>query len=411
MERIYEFLEIFNEQPGWKKVLALVIGGLTAFSIFFFTFFHVDYNSVEIMDSVYYTKDELRQKVLKGPFAYNSVLAPIFCSKPVNDDNPAVSGIVVTSLSRNSLCISVKEDRLVGCIPYLDVYVYFDINGAFTDSSRERNDKLPYFCGLEIGQVVLGEEIPFRDHTVLDVAIALSEIYQKNEMIADYVELDETNNIRLNYGDIVVLLGKDQYLKDKMARVLAILPKLEGESGTLHLESMTDVNKVVTFEKTLDEITAENWNGGYDEHGNYTEHGEYDVHGNYVGPMPVDYYLLARAAWPGGYDGDGDLTGAGPYDKNGEYVGYAPTRESIEADGDWHGGYDKEGRYITDGEYDYRGNYVGPRPYREEDEESGEDEYSDDEYDEDYYEEDYSSYSEDYDYYSEDYDEDYDYYY
>ena len=51
---------------------------------------------------------------------------------------------------------------------------------------------------------------------------------------------------------------------------------------------------MVTFEAEEEEITAENWNGGYDENGDYTGDGEYDESGKYVGPKPVtalDYQL------------------------------------------------------------------------------------------------------------------------
>ena len=50
-----------------------------------------------------------------------------------------------------------------------------------------------------------------------------------------------------------------------------------------------------TFEEELEqeEVTAENWNGGYDEEGDYTGAGEYDESGNYVGPKALSYSPVA----------------------------------------------------------------------------------------------------------------------
>lgn len=63
----------------------------------------------------------------------------------------------------------------------------------------------------------------------------------------------------------MVKLGKDKYLEDKMSRMVAILPQITGEKGILHMENITESSKTVTFEKEEEEVTAENWTGGYDE--------------------------------------------------------------------------------------------------------------------------------------------------
>ena len=48
------------------------------------------------------------------------------------------------------------------------------------------------------------------------------------------------------------------------------------------MESVTDSVKTITFEEEIEEITAENWPGGYDENRDYTGYDEYDAEGNYV---------------------------------------------------------------------------------------------------------------------------------
>ena len=83
-------------------------------------------------------------------------------------------------------------------------------------------------------------------------------------------------------------MGKDSFLEDKMARVIAILPQIQGKKGTLHAENITDSMKNITFEEYVEPVTAENWTGGYEEDGEYTGTGEYDEEGNHVGPKPED---------------------------------------------------------------------------------------------------------------------------
>ncbi|MDD7220420.1 MAG: cell division protein FtsQ/DivIB [Clostridia bacterium] len=264
-----------------KKFIAfgIVAGILTAIIVFF------SYNkvkTVEVRGTSHYTDEEVKKMVLKGPFASNSVLAPLILGTKDTKNIAFVDGFTVTQINRNTICISVKEKKPVGCIRFLDSYVYFDRNGLFVEGSRQRDETIPYFDGIQVNHVIMDEKLDIKGETVLNTAIALSTIFQKNEMIPDHIQFDSTYSISLIYGDITVLLGKDEDLEEKMNRVTAILPKISGKKGILHMESVsTDSN---TFEEEKEEVPVQEWNGGYDEEGDYTGDGEYDEEGNYVGP-------------------------------------------------------------------------------------------------------------------------------
>ncbi|MBQ7371667.1 MAG: cell division protein FtsQ/DivIB, partial [Blautia sp.] len=298
--------EKIRQIKPWKIITGLALLVFFIFAIFFFSYYKAE--TVEVLGNVHYTEDEVKEMVLRGAFASNTILAPRLCSREVRNV-PYVDSFNVTRLGRHTLCINVKEKKLVGCVPYLDSYVYFDRNGIFVESSAGREKQVPYFGSLQLAYAIKYEKLPLKGSTVLNTAITLATIFQKNEMIPDTIVFDQTYQIYLIYGDITVQLGKDENLEDKMARVIAILPKLEGEKGILHMENVTDKMKTVTFERDLTDITAENWTGGYDKNGEYTGDGPYDEKGRYVGPRPTSEYEYALEAWPGGYDEDGDFTG------------------------------------------------------------------------------------------------------
>ena len=317
-----------------KKIMAGVIGtGILVAVIIFFSYYKVD--SVEIRGTSHYTDEEVKNMVLRGPMASNSVLAPLIYSTTNTDDIAYVDAFKVTQLNRNTICISVKEKKAVGCIRYLDSYIYFDRNGIFVEGSQNRDETVPYFDGIHVNSIVMDEKLDIRGDTVLNTAVALSTIFQKNDMIPDHIQFDSSYSISLIYGDVTVQLGKDVDLEEKMNRVIAILPQIQGKKGILHMESVaTDSN---TFEEEQEEVTAGNWNGGYDEEGNYTGDGEYDEDGNYVGAKPKTALEEAIENWNGGYDEEGDYTGAGEYDESGNYVGSKPTQESLDAADDESG--------------------------------------------------------------------------
>lgn len=311
-----------------KKITAYIVGlGLLAAAVVFFTYYKVD--SVQVRGTTHYSDEEVKKMVLRGPLASNSVLAPMIYSTTDTDDVAFVDAFKVTQINRNTICISVKEKKPVGCIHYLDSYVFFDRNGIFVEGSKTRDESVPYFDGIQVNSVVMDEKLDIKGDSVLNTAVALSTIFQKNEMIPDHIQFDSSYSISLIYGDITVQLGKDEDLEEKMNRVIAILPKLTGKKGILHMESVsTDTN---TFEEEKEPVTAENWNGGYDEQGNYTGDGEYDENGNYVGARPRTALDEAIENWNGGYDEEGDYTGEGEYDAEGNYVGPKPTQESLDA--------------------------------------------------------------------------------
>ncbi|MBU5480429.1 cell division protein FtsQ/DivIB [Blautia sp. MSJ-19] len=385
-----------------RTILGAAAVAVLAGIIFFFAYFHV--TKVEVMESTHYSSDELKEMILTGTFSSNSILAPLTCSRDHVEDIPYIEGYSVSRSGRNSIVISVREKNIVGCIPYLDNYIYFDRSGIFVEGDKNRDETVPFFDGIEVRKVIMNEKLPIKD-SVLNTAVALSTIFAKNDMTPDHIELEEDSTIDLVYGDITVKLGKDKYLEDKMNRAIAILPQIAGEKGVLHMENITEISKTVTFEKEEEEVTAENWTGGYDENGEYTGDGEYDANGKYVGAKPMTALDYAVQNWIGGYDEDGDYTGSGEYDADMNYVGPAPTQDLIDSFGDWNGGYNESGGFDGVSEYDREGNYVGPMPGSEgadssEDTSDESDESTDEETDS------YSDYNDYSDEYSEDWGQD-----
>ena len=377
-----------------KKIAAWIAGVFSALAlaamVFFFSFFQV--KNIEVRGSTRYSDEEVKEMVLKGLFAENSVLAPIFCSKDNVKDVFFVDGYSVTQMSRDTIAINVREKKPVGCIPFLDSYIYFDRNGFFVEGSRNREDKVPYFNGIEVKQVVEDEKLGFRGTDILNTAVTLSTIFQKEQKLPDHVEFDSKGQITLVYGMITVNLGENKYLEDKMARAIAILPKIQGRKGILHLESVKDNSKIVTFEplEMTEEDKASAEENGIEipgsEDGGGTEEGTADG----TADSALEEEDAARQAalaerlqyalygWVGGYTEWGEFTGDGEYDSFGNHIGPYPTLELLESFGDWQGGFTQNGMWNGTGEYDHQGIYVGPNPNAEPAEEEPEEEESTD---------------------------------
>ncbi|MEE0955612.1 MAG: cell division protein FtsQ/DivIB [Eubacterium sp.] len=106
---------------------------------------------------------------------------------------------------------------------------------GLTDQNVEVGEKIKPICGED--------EIFTRLQTI-------TRLVNRFENMPDEIGVSEKGEITLAYngGEIQVLLGKGDLLEDQMARVSAILPQLEGMSGTLHLENFAEDTVNIVFD-------------------------------------------------------------------------------------------------------------------------------------------------------------------
>lgn len=232
-----------NKHRKGTGVLALLALGVL---LWFWFFFKVQ--DVEVAGSTHYSKEQIKEIVLTGPLAENSVLAPLLCSRENTGEISFIDAVEVSYINPNEVLITVKEKQSIGCVRYLDCYVYFDREGIAIESSVNRNEEILYFEGMEPNYVCLNQPLSVGSDQFLDAAVNLSQMIQAGSRHPDNIRFDEKSMLTLTYGEIQVKLGKNQYLDDKMARMEAILPQIEGQRGVLHLENITSERKTITFE-------------------------------------------------------------------------------------------------------------------------------------------------------------------
>lgn len=110
---------------------------------------------------------------------------------------------------------------------------------------------VPRVIGLDSGAVSLGSKIKVEDDSVFNTILGITRIVEKYGILPEIVFFDENLGITLVYqqGSIHCKLGKDTLLEEKITRVAAILPKLDGLTGILHLEDYTTDTANIIFSK------------------------------------------------------------------------------------------------------------------------------------------------------------------
>jgi len=111
--------------------------------------------------------------------------------------------------------------------------------------------------GLTEDQLSVGMTISVDNTGVFSSLLALTKIISKLDIRPDSIEVTNGSEFTLHYGDIRIMLGTDSLLEEKMARAAAILPKLSGMKGVLHLEDFSDDTVNIIFDKDTGETSSD----------------------------------------------------------------------------------------------------------------------------------------------------------
>jgi cell division protein FtsQ len=141
----------------------------------------------------------------------------------------------------------VYEKALAGYVAYLDGFMYFDKDGFVVESSKVKTVGVPQIMGLTFDHMILGAPLPVENKEIFTSIMSLTSLLKKYELTADQIYFQKAGNIVIYFGGIKTVLGDDTHLEDKMMRLPQILPKLEGQKGTLHMENISADRYNATF--------------------------------------------------------------------------------------------------------------------------------------------------------------------
>lgn len=289
-------------------VAGTVAAGLITGVLVFWNLFYI--RDVEVVGNTRYTSEEIREMAMGGFLEQNSVYLSVFRSHIDMDDVAFLDFIDVEYLGRDKIRLIVTEKNPVGYVSLDGMNYYFDKDGVVLEAVSENGlaepggtglagntqtsdgtpapetteipeatpetpgnavdpqpatgseepeeeaeggeatpslSDLPLVTGLECKAAAVGEKLSVADDSVFNTILALNRMIEKYSIQPDSVEFAENLAVILHYGNVRIYLGADSSLEEKMIRVAAILPKLEGKSGVLHLEDYTEDTQNIVF--------------------------------------------------------------------------------------------------------------------------------------------------------------------
>lgn len=231
MHRIYEIKEIWNKIK-YKKI---IIGIIALFGIFFLLF-SWRVRNITVIGNRWYTEDQVKEMIFTDDIS-RSVPYILWNSKIGNRKNlPFIQDYSIDVTDLFDIEVIVYEKSIVGYVPYMSSYMYFDKDGIVVESSSQKLPGIPGIFDLKFGNIVLYQALPVEDEEVFSQILTITQILSVYEIEADNIRIVQ-KHITLTVGDIEVILGGFTDINGKLSELRDILVELHGLQGTLYLDS------------------------------------------------------------------------------------------------------------------------------------------------------------------------------
>ncbi len=339
-----------------KKKKILVAAGiiLAAICLLAGVFFLCTVKTVEVVGNKNYSKKEIEEMVLPTGWDHNTICLLYKTHTHQVETPPFLDMVEIEVLSYNKIRIHAYEKTIMGYVPFNGSYVYFDKDGILLKTSQEPEEGYPMVEGLQFDHIIMFEKLPVKDEEVFKTMVSLIQMLSKNSLNPDHIEFTQDDEIDITFGEVLVHLGKDSHMDNKIARLTGILPKLEGRSGILFMEDVDETTDRIVFRKTKSKAqlaeeaenpqTPEENGGGEDdswEDVGGDEDGSWDDSGDDSGSEDGN--------WDDSGDGSGSEDGGGDGSEDGSW----------DDSGDGSGSEDDSGDGSEDGSWDDSGEDVG----------------------------------------------------
>lgn len=228
-------------------VLLLLFGAAALIVVKVFTV-----QQVEVTGNQLYDSKQIETWVLNDEYSWNSLYVYLKYRFLDTEEVPFIDTMEVGIKVPHTITIEVYEKGLLGYL-YMDSLgqnVYFDKDGFVVETSTDVIDGIPKITGLTCKQVVLYEKLDLENKKSLKTLLSVTQTLKKYSLVPQSIDYGDGGNLTLSYGAITVNLGTVDNLNEKVKRLEKIMPKLEGLTGTLHLEEWSEETTDITFKKT-----------------------------------------------------------------------------------------------------------------------------------------------------------------
>lgn len=230
----------------YALLVGLIAAAILALSVFLL--FHIQ--KIEVTGIEMLTQQEVSDWVKSDTMSGNSLYV-LWKSKFRPDKLlPMMKSAEISMKNPWTIKVKIEEHKLLGGILYENEYAYFDEEGTVLKKQTESIPGIPLVEGLGVKKVVLNHKVKAENRKVFSYVIQVGKVVEKWELSPEKIVFNGTE-ATLHFGTIAVNIG-DENFDDRVAQITPILEKLQGKSGTVHLENFTMQSTLISFRPTVE---------------------------------------------------------------------------------------------------------------------------------------------------------------
>lgn len=229
---------------------AVVILLLTIVNITLATLLLTHVQGIEVVGTKHSQKNAIVSWINEDPLTTNS-LYTFFKFKVGSYTLPVyLENVDVRLTAPWKVKVEVTEKPIIGCLIDDNAYIYFDAEGLVLQKTTEYNNAVPLIEGLQVKNAKKYEKLKVDNEKIFDCFVEVTEEIEKHELSPDRLVWEE-NGMNLYFEKVRVQLGKSNF-DIKVMQLTALLEKLVGQEGVLHLEHYT-LDSNISFEKITED--------------------------------------------------------------------------------------------------------------------------------------------------------------
>ena len=235
-----------------KRLIILIVAAAVAAALVLFALVVCTVKEVDVEGNVLYDDETVISTVLDNEYCSNTLYVWLRSKFSGNPVMPFIDDVEISIKLPHTVHITVYEKGTLGFVRVdsMGQNADFDKDGMVVEISDSEIEDVPQVSGLDIGEVVLYEQLPI-DEATLRILLNLTRALDKYELYPENIDISDTDNISLEFKKIIVEFGDDEYLNEKVQRMTYILPELKKKSGTLHMDMWSpDTTDIVFSEKS-----------------------------------------------------------------------------------------------------------------------------------------------------------------
>lgn len=232
------------------KILKSTITTLAIVGILVLAVYLCQAKTITVTGNINYSAEMIKADIIDNKIEENTLYQRILDLLNKHPKVPYLTTYEIVYTSINSMTIEVYEKEPVAYFANDAGYVLFDKDGIVLRVEQEAPADIPLIEGLEVESVALFDTLPAKDGNVFNMLKNLVTQIRKNDLKPSRILLNDENEMEMTFANITVKLGTDASLENKIARLIAMLPSLEGKSGVLYMEDVDENTDKISFIKT-----------------------------------------------------------------------------------------------------------------------------------------------------------------